>query len=107
VEVLWNDGGNTNTRIEVWLDATGSTSGENDANPNSPVACIGARLQLYAGTYAHGCEVGDQPLHLGLGGRKKLDVVRITWPGGQVQNALDVRVPANHRLLFRRETRGS
>jgi hypothetical protein len=60
----------------------------------------GARVKVVSGdlaqyrehTSAHGYNSGNDPrLLLGLGARRKVDLIEVRWPGGGVQTLRDVK----------------
>ena len=55
---------------------------------------IGATVESKAGGLYQLRPLRGVPLHFGLGGQPRLDVVRIRWPNGIVQNILDAVVDA-------------
>jgi hypothetical protein len=91
VVVHWNEGGNANRRVLFTLEG-----------PSGPRDGVGARLEVHAGDLVHGLEVAEQPVWIGLERLAKLDVVRVRWPDGSIQNWLDVSVPADGRLRLQR-----
>jgi hypothetical protein len=89
--VHWNEGGNANRRLLFTLDgASGVREG------------LGARLEVHAGDLVQGLEVTAQPVWIGVERHAKLDVVRVRWPDGSIQNWLDVTVPADGRVRLQR-----
>ncbi len=56
---------------------------------------IGATVESKAGGLYQLRPLRGVPLHFGLGGQPRLDVVRIRWPNGIVQNILDAVVDAH------------
>ena len=90
--VHWNEGGNANRRI---LCTLGGPRGTRDA--------AGARLEVHAGDLVHGAEITEQPAWCGVQRRARLDVVRIRWADGSVQNWLDLAVPEDGRLRLERQ----
>ncbi|HEV2175831.1 MAG TPA: CRTAC1 family protein [Terriglobia bacterium] len=90
-ELLRNDGGNANNWLEVFLIGTKSNR---DA--------VGARLKLTAEGFTQVKErqggmgymsASDPRVHFGLGQRKAIESLEITWPSGAVEK-LD-KVPVN------------
>jgi len=55
-----------------------------------PKQGIGAKLEIKAGPYYQRRDVHQWPVHFGLGEVDKIDVLRITWTNGIVQNMVDV-----------------
>jgi tetratricopeptide (TPR) repeat protein len=51
---------------------------------------IGAVLELKAGRFYRRAMYPGHPITLGTEDRERLDVVRVTWPNGVIQNVLDV-----------------
>ncbi|MFQ5745158.1 MAG: CRTAC1 family protein, partial [Acidobacteriota bacterium] len=51
---------------------------------------IGARLEVKAGGYYQMRPLRAAPLHFGVGDARTVDVVRVRWPNGIVQNLLEV-----------------
>jgi hypothetical protein len=91
VIVHWNEGGNANRRVLFTLE------GDRGARDG-----VGARLEVHAGDLVHSIEVDEQPLWFGLQRQGTLDVVRVCWPDGTIQNWLDLRVPPDGRLRMQR-----
>jgi enediyne biosynthesis protein E4 len=96
-ELLRNDGGNANNWLQVFLIGTRSNR---DA--------VGARLRLTSegftqvkqrqggGSYM---SASDPRIHFGLGTRKTIESLEITWPSGAVQK-LD-KIPLNQIIAVR------
>jgi hypothetical protein len=82
VVVRWNEGGNTNRRLLVTL-----------AGPRGPGDGFGARLELHGGSLVQNVEVDEQPVWLGAQRATHLDVVRIAWRDGTVENRFEVDIP--------------
>lgn len=93
VAVYWNDGGNKNRRLQV--DLTGGR-GLHDG--------LGAVLEIHAGLRATVTTVHTQPLWVGVAGDTELDVVRVVWPDGGVQNLRNARVPTTGALHIERNS---
>jgi Tfp pilus assembly protein PilF len=81
-----NRGGNANGWIDVALEGLPTGSGKvNRAGYGSEVELKAQELYVY--------RVVSRPVtHLGLGPRRKADVLRVVWTNGIPQNALDPRV---------------
>ncbi len=99
--LLRNDGGNTAGNWII-LKLTGTKSNRNAA---------GAKVELSAGGLRQIEEVragdsyishSDWRLHFGLGAAKKVDEIKITWPGGKVEKLSGVDV---NRIVRITETR--
>ena len=58
----------------------------------------GGTLEIKAGDLYRRVLVTQSPMRVFVGGRAKVDVVRMTWPTGIVQNALDARPGRKLRL---------
>jgi tetratricopeptide (TPR) repeat protein len=59
---------------------------------------IGAVVELKAGRFYRKAVYPGHPVTLDTGDRERLDVVRVTWPNGVIQNALDVPTGALVRI---------
>jgi len=92
VAVYWNDGGNKNRRLRVDLQGA---QGLHDG--------LGAWLEIHAGPRAIVRPVTTQPLWVGIANETELDVVRVVWPDGTVQSALNLRVPEAGALRIERQ----
>ncbi|MEZ6127129.1 MAG: FG-GAP-like repeat-containing protein [Planctomycetaceae bacterium] len=94
LQLLRNDGGNTNN----WIDVVARAVPDDPQFPSNRVNmhAIGSVIELRAGGLYH-AEVTTSPkVHLGLGKAEKADAIRIIWTDGIPQN---VTVP---ELLTRR-----
>ncbi len=87
-EVFENVGGERNAWLSVRCVGAGRDS-----------TAIGARVEVRAGDFARSAQVrsggsylsqSDLRVHFGLGSRERVDVVRVTWPGGRVDELRDV-----------------
>lgn len=78
--LLNNEGGNANNWIEVLAEGMKVNR-----------SAIGSKIEIKAGPYYQRKTLHRQPLHFGLGDIGELDIVRITWPNGVVQNAVKVQ----------------
>ena len=91
--LLRNEGGEKNGYLKVHLKGL-----------NSNKDGIGAKVEIKAGGLSQKLELrGDRngrTVHFGIGSRKKIDFVRILWPGGVRQTELD---PAPDSLLLLEE----
>jgi len=77
---LINDGGNTNR----WVDIQPRGVRDNKFG-------IGTKVEVLAGALRQKFEVTRPlPVHAGLGHRRTIDAVRFLWPGGVIQDELDV-----------------
>jgi Tfp pilus assembly protein PilF len=81
-----NRGGNANGWIDVALEGLPASSAKVNREG------FGSEIEVKArDLYAY--RVADSPVtHVGLGSRRKADVLRIVWSNGVPQNALDPRV---------------
>jgi hypothetical protein len=89
VLVRWNGGGNANRRLLA------SFSGPRGAREGT-----GVRLEVHAGAVVQSLEVLEQPAWLGVQRNEKLDLVRIAWPDGTIENRFDVPVPPSGTLVL-------
>ncbi len=83
--VLLNDGGNANGWIVVALEGLATGSGKVNRSGT------GSLVEVKAGNLVVTRTAGLWPVHVGLGGRTKADVVRTTWTNGVPQNLFDQR----------------
>ncbi len=95
VEVQWNEGGSANGYLEISL-----------AGPRGIQDGVGAWLEVHTGTLVQSSRITTQPVRAGIGMATRLDVVRVTWPDGAVENLIDVRVPADRILRIVRSAPG-
>jgi hypothetical protein len=86
--VFSNEGGNANG----WLDVTlqGLPAGSQKVNR----AGVGSLVEVKAGDLYVAQTVSLLPTHIGLGPRKKADVVRVVWTNGVPQNLFDQKAGA-------------
>ncbi|HEX5760000.1 MAG TPA: FG-GAP-like repeat-containing protein [Thermoanaerobaculia bacterium] len=63
----------------------------------------GAEVEVKAGASYQKKHYAGVPLHFGLGPRRQVDTVRITWPNGLIQN--EPRQPAGKLLAFKEAPR--
>ncbi len=63
-----------------------------------PKQGIGAKIEIKAGPYYQRRDVHQWPVHFGLGEIDKIDVLRITWTNGIVQNMTDVPIDTIYRV---------
>jgi hypothetical protein len=80
VSLLRNDGGNTNHFIKMKLVGLRAGSAKNNNFG------IGAKVEMRAGDLYQTMVVTKPEIHFGIGTRKKVDVIRITWTNGVPQN---------------------
>jgi enediyne biosynthesis protein E4 len=99
-QILRNDGGNANNWLEVKLVGTKSNRGG-----------IGSSLKLVSEGFTQVKQsqggmgymsASDPRLHFGLGQRKKIDSLEITWPSGTVQKITNV--PLNEIITIKEGT---
>ena len=94
-----NDGGNANGWMDVALE--GLPTGSAKVNRFG----FGSEVEARAGTL-YVCRTAERAVtHLGLGARRRADVLRIVWTNGIPQNALDP--PARVRLQEVQQLKGS
>lgn len=89
VRMLRNDGGNTNHWLRV------RTSGM-----RSNASGVGTRLDVRDGWRRQRRHCYGMPVHIGLGKRSRIQVLRLLWPTGLVQNYVS---PETDRSLEARE----
>ena len=94
--LMRNDGGNANNWLHVRL--AGTTSNR---------AAIGARVELVSGSLRLEDQVlgggsylsqSDLRLHFGLGGRDTVDVLRVSWPSGRLDEM--PTLPVNREITI-------
>ncbi len=59
---------------------------------------VGAKIELKAGPYYQRRECVKWPVHFGLGSIDRIDVLRITWPNGIVQNEVGLKADSTYRI---------
>jgi Flp pilus assembly protein TadD len=79
--LLRNNGGNHNNRLKITLEGTRSNR-----------MGIGAKVEVRQGLFYQKKEVTQLPIVFGVGSRKVMDVVRVVWPTGIIQNLTNVSV---------------
>jgi hypothetical protein len=89
VVVHWNEGGAANRRLQVQVNTAGGLQ-----------TAVGARLEVHAGDLVRVADVTVPNLWIGGRNVERLDVVRIAWPGGKIDNWIDVEIPPDGRLQF-------
>ncbi len=77
--LLKNEGGSANRWLKIYAEGR-----------KSPRLPLGAKIEAKAGLFYLKRKVDYLPVHLGLAKNAKLDVVRITWPNGVIQNEMNV-----------------
>ncbi len=80
VSLLRNDGGNINHFLKMKLVGLRAGSAKNNNFG------IGAKVEMRAGDLYQTMVVTDPEILFGIGKRKKVDVIRITWTNGVPQN---------------------
>ncbi len=83
--LLRNDGGNANRWLKLRL------AGRKNSKDG-----IAAKVEIKGGLFYQKREVKNRTTELGLGTKTQLDAVRVKWPNGIIQNAMNV--PANQTL---------
>jgi len=63
-----------------------------------PKQGTGAKIEIKSGPYYQRRDVHQWPVHFGLGEVDHIDVLRITWTNGIVQNMLDVPIDTIYRI---------
>ncbi|MFQ6094130.1 MAG: FG-GAP-like repeat-containing protein, partial [bacterium] len=92
--LLDNQGGNAKNWVDVQAEGV-------KVNRSG----IGSKVEIKAGPYYERKTVSAQPIHFGLGDIEVVDVIRITWPNGVVQNV--VNSPSNQLVRIREKVRVS
>jgi tetratricopeptide (TPR) repeat protein len=99
VSLLRNDGGNLNHHISMKLVGLRTGSAKNN------YFGIGSKVEIRAGNLYQTKVVTNPNVYFGLGNRKKIDVIRITWTNGTPQN---IFLPnANQALIEAQTLKGS
>ncbi len=93
--LLRNDGGNNNHFIKMKLVGLKAGSAKNNHFG------IGAKVEMRAGELYQTLVVTDPNVHFGLGNRKQVDVIRITWTNGVPQNMF---LPGADQSLIEEQT---
>jgi hypothetical protein len=88
VVVHWNEGGNANRRMQIALAGA----------PGPRHAAVGALVEIHAGDLVQVAEMRLPVLSLGGRNLERLDVVRVAWPDGRIDNWLDVPLPPDGRV---------
>lgn len=87
-ELLRNDGGNANNWVTVRLVGTKSNRDGNGASLR--LTAEGFTMVRQAKGGMSYMSAHDPRIHFGLGQRKKIDSLEITWPSGQVEHLTSV-----------------
>ncbi|MFK5889133.1 MAG: FG-GAP-like repeat-containing protein [Flavobacteriaceae bacterium] len=99
VNLLRNDGGSLNHHISMKLVGLRTGSAKNN------YFGIGSKVEMRAGNLYQTKVVTSPNVYFGLGNRKKVDVIRITWTNGTPQN---IFLPnANQALIEAQTLKGS
>lgn len=77
IAVIENDGGNQNHSVTIALNG----------DKNNKFG-YGSKVEVKDGLFHTLKEVWDTPVHVGLGDRDEVDVLRTTWPNGIFQNVI-------------------
>jgi tetratricopeptide (TPR) repeat protein len=96
--LLRNDGGNANHYLQIELEGLAAGSGKNNRDG------IGSRVEVTAGDLYQVQVVTDPSIHIGLGSRRKADVIRIEWTNGVWQ---DIYFPGTDQDLEEQILKGS
>ena len=99
IQLIRNDGGNLNNYVQVQL--VGLTYG----NSNNNKLGIGAQIELKAGNLYQLKTVKGALTEFGVGGRTKIDAIRIIWPNGVPQTVVDPT--RKQRILEQEQLKGS
>ncbi len=68
---------------------------------------VGATLEVRAGPLYRRVHAGGEPIEIGLGRARRVDVLRVTWPDGRVQTELDLAAPGRYVVRQPGERSGS
>ncbi len=99
VTLLRNDGGSLNHHISMKLVGLRTGSAKNN------YFGIGSKVEMRSGNLYQTKVVTNPNVYFGLGNRKKVDVIRITWTNGTPQN---IFLPnANQALIEAQTLKGS
>jgi hypothetical protein len=96
--LLRNDGGNANHYLKIHLVGLAAGSGKNNRDG------IGSRIEVTAGERLQVHVVTEPTVVVGLGSRRKADVVRIEWTNGVPQ---DIYFPGTDQDLEDQVLKGS
>ncbi len=96
--LLRNDGGNANHYLQIDLEGLAAGSGKNNRDG------IGTRIEVTAGDLYQVHLVTRSGIHVGLGSRRKADVIRIEWTNGVPQ---DIYFPGTDQDLEEQILKGS
>ena len=95
VSLLRNDGGNMNHYIKMKLVGLRAGSAKNNHFG------VGAKVEVRSGDLYQSMTVTNPNIILGLGDRRKADVIRITWTNGVPQN---IFLPGSDQALIEAQT---
>ncbi|MEE8576365.1 MAG: CRTAC1 family protein, partial [candidate division Zixibacteria bacterium] len=63
-----------------------------------PKQAIGSKIEIKTGPFYQSQTITGWPVHFGLGDLEQIDVLRITWTNGIVQNMIDVPIDTTYRF---------
>ena len=90
--LLNNEGGSANNWVEIQADGIKTNK-----------RGTGAKVEIKVGHFYQRKTMGTPPLHFGLRDIENVDIIRITWPNGVVQN--EINSPANQVMEIREKVR--
>lgn len=99
-QLLRNDGGNSNNWLEVKL--VGTRSNREGIGASLALIAEGFRQVKQAQGGMSYMSASDARIHFGLGTRKSIEQLTVTWPSGQVDRVANV--PINHIITVKEGT---